>query len=293
MKTKITWKGILHAPFTRLIIGIIIILTVMIAGYQIPIRQLLSPFIGDSPLISIIADLLISCLLLLTYILLFKYYENRTITELSLKSFPRYASLGFLVGFAIQALVIAVIYLFGHYKIVEINPISVLAVPFFTTMTTGVWEEILFRGLIFRLVEEKLGTVISLLISALLFGFAHAWNPGATVFSSVAIALEAGILLGVCYVLTRNLWFPIFLHMAWNFTQGAIFGVEVSGTDMGQQLFTSEISGPEWLTGGAFGPEAAVHTIIICLILAGVMYYKAQKEKQIIAPYWMKKRAIE
>lgn len=282
MKTKITWKGILHAPFTRLAVGIIVILTVMVLGYLVPIRQLATPFISDAAII-IIGDLFISGLLLLTYVLLFRYYENRSITELSLKSFPRYASLGFLTGFVIQALVITVIYLFGGYQIIETNPISVLVVPFFSNITIGVLEEILFRGLIFRLVEEKLGTVISLVISALLFGFAHAWNPGATLFSSVAIALEAGILLGVCYALTRNLWFPIFLHMAWNFTQGNIFGVEVSGTDMGEQLFTSEISGPEWLTGGAFGPEASVHTIIICLILAGMMYYKAQKMNKLIS----------
>ena len=94
----------------------------------------------------------------------------------------------------------------------------------------AIFEEILFRGVLFRIVEEGLGTWAALLISALVFGFVHIGNPGATVWSSVAIAIEAGLLLGMAYQVTRSLPLVIGLHAAWNFTQGSVFGSAVSGT---------------------------------------------------------------
>jgi hypothetical protein len=122
-----------------------------------------------------------------------------------------------------------------------------------------------FRGALFRIVEEGFGTTSALITSAVVFGLLHALNPGATVISTTAIALEAGVLLGAAYALTRNLWFPIGLHFGWNFTEGGIFGVSVSGGPTGKGILSVALAGRPLLTGGNFGPEASVIAIAVCL----------------------------
>jgi membrane protease YdiL (CAAX protease family) len=96
-------------------------------------------------------------------------------------------------------------------------------------------------------------------------------NPGATVVSTVAIALEAGVLLAAAYALTRNLWFPIGLHLGWNFTAGGICGESVSGGAAGKGIFSVSLAGRPLLTGGKFGPEASLIAIAVCLALAIVL----------------------
>ena len=97
----------------------------------------------------------------------------------------------------------------------------------------------------------------------LFFGAAHLFNQNATVLSAVAITVEAGIFLGAAYMLTRRLWLPIGIHTGWNFTEGGVFGAAESGSAPHGWL-QSTTSGPAWLSGGEFGPEASVVTVIIC-----------------------------
>ncbi len=107
---------------------------------------------------------------------------------------------------------------------------------------------------------------VALGMSAALFGIAHASNPGATWLSSSAIAIEAGVLLGAAFAVTKNLWFPIGLHFAWNFCEGPIYGTQISGSTFSNSLVTAHLSGPVWLTGGSFGPEAGAPAVITCLV---------------------------
>ena len=93
-------------------------------------------------------------------------------------------------------------------------------------------EELLFRGILFRWIEEFGGSWAALIVTSVLFGAAHLVNPNATYIAAVGIAVEAGVMLGAAYMLTRSLWFPMGIHAAWNFTQGEIFDIPVSGTPM-------------------------------------------------------------
>jgi hypothetical protein len=102
-----------------------------------------------------------------------------------------------------------------------------------------------------------------------LFGLLHAANPGATPVSTVAIALEAGALLGVAYSASGSLWLPIGLHSGWNFTEGGVFGTAVSG-GQSHGLIESVLSGPTLVTGGTFGPEASVIAVAVCLAATAV-----------------------
>src|SRR5262249_28757908 len=134
------------------------------------------------------------------------------------------------------------------------------------TVAAAVTEELIFRGVLFRIIEGRIGTWLALALTGLLFGMSHLFNAHATVWGALAIAVEAGGMLGAAYVATRNLWVPIGLHFAWNFAEGGIFGTDVSGTNTPAGLLHGVLSGPTALSGGEFGPEASVYAL-----LAGVV----------------------
>ena len=132
----------------------------------------------------------------------------------------------------------------------------------------AVSEEIFFRGILFRMINRRWNLWAALVISALIFGGLHIFNNNATLWSSIAIAIEAGSLLGAAYAYNKNLWLPIGIHWIWNYTQGNILGFPVSGEDNVTSVITPEISGPQWLTGGSFGAEASVISAIIGLLIS-------------------------
>ena len=124
-------------------------------------------------------------------------------------------------------------------------------------------EELLFRGIIQRVSEERLGTWLALALASAWFGLQHADNPNADLADGLMIALFGGVLLGACYLATRRLWLAIGVHAAWNLVEGGVFGTPVSGYAI-PGVLRSSLSGPEWLTGGAFGPESGVVTLAVC-----------------------------
>ncbi|MCJ7434908.1 MAG: CPBP family intramembrane metalloprotease [Anaerolineales bacterium] len=156
---------------------------------------------------------------------------------------------------------------------------------FALAVLSGVFEEILFRGILFRIVEESLGTWLSLLFSALLFGLLHLGNPNATLWAAIAIAMEAGILLAAAFIVTRRLWLVIGIHFAWNFTQGGIFSISVSGNQV-DGLLQATLTGPELLAGGAFGAETSIFAVIVCLAAGVYFIWKALKKGEFVKPFW-------
>jgi len=134
----------------------------------------------------------------------------------------------------------------------------------------AVGEEMIFRGVIFRMIDERWNTTIAFIVSALLFGFMHAPNNGATWWSSVAIAIEAGLMLAAAYKWSGTLWLPIGIHWAWNYVQGNIYGIAVSGTDAGESILVTTTAGPDIITGGPFGAEASIIAVIYGIIITAV-----------------------
>jgi hypothetical protein len=154
-----------------------------------------------------------------------------------------------------------------------------------TSLMAGVFEELLVRAVVFRIAEEWLGSWLALAISALLFGLVHLANPGADVLSSLAVALEAGILLAAAYMVTRRVWFAIGIHIAWNFTQSGIFGITTSGVDSKGYL-QGHLQGSPILSGGAFGAEASVVAVAVCLIAGLGMLWRAHTKGNFVQPSW-------
>ncbi|WP_246082765.1 CPBP family intramembrane glutamic endopeptidase [Nonomuraea diastatica] len=172
-----------------------------------------------------------------------------------------------LAGLALFTVTIGVIAVFGGYRIAGWGSIEGAVTVFGTMCAVAVVEELLFRGVLFRIVEEMAGTWGALLVSGVLFGALHLVNPGATGWGALAIAIEAGLMLGAAYAATRNLWVPIGLHLGWNAAEAGIFGVTVSGSGADSHgLLEAAMSGPAALTGGAFGPEASVVAILVCSV---------------------------
>ena len=188
------------------------------------------------------------------------------------------------VGAAYLCASVGILALLGGYRITGVAFAGqALAGGLLLHVLVGVFEETLFRGILFRFLEEGFGSWIALTLTALFFGFSHLSNPNATVWSAIAIALEAGVSFGAVYMATRSLWVAMGFHTAWNFLQGNIFGVAVSGAGAPtDSLFQPLIQGNPWLTGGAFGIEASVIAVGLGLGLGIYFVAHAVQQKRIM-----------
>ncbi|MDR2974758.1 MAG: CPBP family intramembrane metalloprotease [Propionibacteriaceae bacterium] len=202
------------------------------------------------------------------------------------------------LGAACVAICIGVLALLGAYRVGEVDPGYFTSPAFATTLLTtvaaaGLAEEIILRGVVFRLVEEGLGSWGGVAVSALIFGGLHLPNPDATVWGAVAIAIEGGILFSAVYVITRSLWWCVGLHAAWNLVEGPIFGSIVSGTGTRSSWLQAQWSGPDILTGGQFGLEGSIVPVILLGGLGLFLLVYAQRRHIMVAPIWARKAALQ
>ncbi len=281
-------QRILHSTLVKIFIGFL-----LVAGAAAIYQAVLEKALESSSLQNNHKDLIVgigvAIISLLMYILLYKIYENRKITELSSRRLIRNLSLGLLLGFGLQTLTIAVIYISGSYEILAINSFAFIFPSLTMAITASVFEEILFRGIIFRLIEEKLGSYLALVISAIIFGGLHYFNPNSSFLAAAGLAIQAGVLLGAVYIYSKNLWLPIALHFAWNFTQSGIYGASTSGNEISKSLITSRIDGSTLITGGSFGPEGSIQATLFCLSAAIIILIICKKQNKIVQPSWVRK----
>jgi membrane protease YdiL (CAAX protease family) len=239
---------------------------------------------------TLLISLIESSLALTAYILFYRYAENRKITELRRETFPRMALTGFIIGIVIQAAFILTICIAGSYRIEKINPAIDLLPTLSASLTAGFVAELLIRGILFRILEEKLGTILTLLLMVVSFAILHMGMPGGSLVSVAATSLHAGLLLSAAYVVSRSLWFPIFLHFAYDFAEPGIFGGINPGIHENRSLFTSMISGNPLITGGEAGPQNSLQALIISLILSSIFLFRAKRKNQFIRPSWISKK---
>ncbi|NOY58018.1 MAG: CPBP family intramembrane metalloprotease [Calditrichaeota bacterium] len=285
MNKKNIGQKILNFPLTRIIIGIIVVVGIYVVS-QLFLSELLKLSSMTKELNNLVVGAVSAILAILSYVLLYRFYEKRKITELSTVRIGKYLTAGVLLGIILQSLTILIIYLKGGFTIVSINSILFIIPSLTMAFSSAIFEEILFRGIIFRIIEEKLGSYLALIISALIFGTLHLANPNSSLIVALGLAIQAGLLLASAYIYARNLWFPIAIHFAWNFTQSGIFGAIVSGNTLNKSLLTTKIQGADWFTGGQFGPEGSIQATIFCLIATIVLLILCYKQKKIIKPYW-------
>lgn len=202
--------------------------------------------------------------------------------SLSFGSKMRMTGIGWAVSTINFLTIIVCLFLSGYYRIVTVEFDVASQLSWLSLfLLVGVVEEVIFRGILFRFITDKWNIAVGLTMSSLLFGLAHLGNPGATLWAALAIALASGWLFGMAYAYHRTIWVPIGMHWAWNYLEGGVFGCAVSGTPLDYlPLITPRISGADILSGGEFGPEASIITIVIGIaisIVYTVLYIKKKK----------------
>lgn len=277
------WR-ILRFPIVKLIIFLIIL--AILAMIQSAISEYLNMRNTASVLGYLGATLFAIMPFVLAYVVLVKGIEQRPLSELAGTTAWRGLAQGMILGTAMMSTLVAIMALSDTYHIQFWQ-----AIPWRDIIDVGIWagivEEILLRGVVLRMLEELFGSWAAILLSGLLFGFLHAGNPNADWWSSTAIAIEAGLLFGVLFCLTRSLWVVIGLHAAWNIAQGPIYGVAVSGI-VQHGVINAHIDGPWWLTGGSFGLEAALTSVVLSLIITGYFGYRLAQSTQVVRPWWQR-----
>lgn len=278
---------ILQSPIAIIIIIIIIgllvcLLTIIIAQKIFIIIPGINSINADQR--NLYKGIIVSILLIIVYRLFYKKIEKRSTTELSTKRFGKSLISGMIIGIALQSLTMTVIYWNADFKVISVNPLTAAVLPLTIAFTVAIIEEILLRGIVFRIVEEKLGSVIALSLSGMIFGGLHLINPYVTLISVLCISCF-GVLLGAAYLYFRNIWFPIAIHFAWNFMQTGIFGTITSGNEKTSSLLTTKIVGFEIVTGGPFGPEGSIQALILCIIATIVLITLLIKQHKLILPY--------
>lgn len=252
------------------------VMAIVYAGGQVGLEQIARRISKDAaPQFAIGGALLVSVLAISVYGLLVGWLERRDIRELALlRGIPLLIG-GLVLGFAMFAGVYGVLYGMHMAVLVGVAGITTAILPLLAmAVLSGIGEELIFRGGVFRILEDMFGTSAALILSGAFFGALHLMNPHATWFSGLAVSLEAGVLLGAAYAASRNLWLPIGIHIGWNFTEGGIFGAAVSGAGGGHGIVTMPLQGPPLLTGGSFGPEGSLIAIVICSVVGLIFIWR-------------------
>ncbi|MGY5766639.1 CPBP family intramembrane glutamic endopeptidase [Brachybacterium sp. DNPG3] len=238
--------------------------------------------VAGSPALTLVLGPVLAVATILVYRRVVAWSEGRTVDELGPPGIGRTTGAGVLGGMALFALAIGIIALLGGYQVDGLGSVSGL-LWFTGSMALGaVREELMFRGVLFRHIERRFGTWIALVGTGALFGLMHLLNPDATLWGAIAIMIEAGGMLGAAWIATRRLWLPIGLHLGWNLAESGIFSTAVSGNGPSSGLLSSSVSGPTALTGGAFGPEASMVSVALCVAATIVLLVIAHRRGRIV-----------
>ena len=271
------WR-IIDFPLVAMVIAVALFVAANAAASAL--ASLLPPMPRDAA--SAVKAVIAIGLVLAAYKLVIVRLGEKPRDDLPFAAAPRGLALGAAAGFLLFSALVGIAALFDVYNIVGPGDTRELVKDLIgMTIVAAFMEELLFRGILFRWIEALAGSWAALAITSALFGLAHIFNPNATWSSSLAIMVEAGMLLGGAYMLARNLWVPMGLHAAWNFTQGFIFDVPVSGNDM-HGLVQAKLSGPVLLSGGAFGLEASMIGVLLSIPLGAFLILLAARRGHVV-----------
>lgn len=199
---------------------------------------------------------------------------------------------GMLFGAVAISVVFGLIWLVGGFQVLgrgHPDPVGWWLSVYQLGAVAGISEEILFRGVLYRILEELLGSWVAIIGSAVVFGAVHLSNPDGTVWGAVAIGLEAGLLFGVLYAWSRSLWLTIGFHAAWNVFQGSIYGISVSGTGAADGLLRVTAQGNPWISGGRFGAEASIIAVLLLTAVAIVLAVRLARHGGVVSPMWTRR----
>jgi uncharacterized protein len=274
------WRErLLRSPIVRIVAALLAI-GIPFAAVAVPINL----YVADKS-VKKAGALLLAGIVLGAYSRYVRLLEKRPVAELSLPHALRELGTGVGLGALLFSLTIGVLAALSVYQVTGNNGWLAMLAVVPGCILAAVLEEVVMRGVVFRILEQSLGSWLALALSAAIFGALHLLNHGATLLNAVAVMLEAGILLGAAYMLTRRLWLCMGIHFAWNFTQGGIFSAAVSGGTM-RGLLQAKLVGAQWLTGGAFGVEASAVAVVVCFSAAVLLLTAARRKGNVMPAPW-------
>jgi membrane protease YdiL (CAAX protease family) len=240
----------------------------------------------DRPLLNIPIQLGLGLLAIAIYFAYGKFIERREVTELSTPGIAREWAIGALCGAGLYTACAVTLMLLGIYKVEGFNPLSFMLPAIALAIKSGVFEELIFRGVLHRSVESVFGSWVAILVASLAFGLVHLSNPAATLGGAIYICIEAGLLLSAAYLVTRRLWICMGFHMAWNYCQSAVYSGVVSGAVAEPGLLKAIIEGPAFLTGGSFGMEQSIFALVYCTSAGVILLMIAIRRGHLMPPMW-------
>ena len=238
------------------------VLVLLLLGYDL--MEISSNVMNESVMIVIEYSGLFIVIIMIW--LFMKFIDKQPLIEIGFQTQGRLKEINYGILFGLFIMAFAFVFLSTIGEIVflsyslDFNQI-LLSIALF--IGVSFFEEIIFRGYMLKNLLESFNPFVALLISSLFFSLIHASNPNVTSLGLCNIFL-AGIFLGVSYVFTKNLWFPIALHFSWNFFQ-AMFGFKVSGLDS-YSIIEFMIPYNNMINGGEFGFESSILSIIVLFI---------------------------
>lgn len=273
-----------------------------LSGDSAAYEKLLNDFFLNNPVTGMINTAAVLLGVFATLWLAARFLDRRSIEDYGLRSDGRWwkellAGLG--IGAASISAVAVILILSGTASVEatlastrpQVNFAFGIAEYILLFIGVGINEELLFRGFFLKNISEglrlKFGNRPALLaaagLSSAVFGLVHLGNPNATVFSAISIFL-AGLLLAIPYLWTGQIGLSIGLHITWNLFQGVVFGLPVSGTRVPENLISLSTRGPDWWSGGAFGPEGGLVGIlgIMAAFLLVILYVQKSRGKPAI-----------
>jgi membrane protease YdiL (CAAX protease family) len=281
------WKSFL-GPLGRIVLATVLVVGA-VAAVQVVVKLLegVLSLGGAVPALYYLAYLLTSVLVCyFVYRANVRLVEKRPVGELSGTGAPRELGIGVAIGLGLVAVVVGTLWALGYYRIAGTNALVAVFVSLANDGAGAFVEEIVLRGIVFRITEERLGTWVALAISVVLFALLHLASPNATVTSTVVVGVEGGVLLSSAYVLTRRLWLAIGIHFGWDFSQDAVFGVGKGA----KGLVEGDLSGPALLSGGSAGIEGSVVALLLCAGVGAYLLVRAGQQGNLLAPGWKRER---
>ena len=211
----------------------------------------------------------------LAILLLHCLIDRRPFRELGMSAsgtWGKYLQIGIGWTFALFVIGFGICWLSGSVSVASVQwhwkDLSLSLLVFFIGAFS---EEVLIRGyLLTRLCRTRMNVWVSLIISSAVFSALHLANSGISPVALVELFLS-GITFGCMYLFTKNLWFPVIAHCAWNWIQGPVFGFKVSGTDMFSSLITQNMIHPNLINGGLFGFEGSLVCIVLEIVFIGLL----------------------
>lgn len=265
----------------------ILFFVLLLAAINAALSTGLRAVLGGLPKTSALVLVILASSATLATSLARRFLDRKDFVSLGLTN-PRIAWQDLLFGFVLSGIMAATIFVamiaLGYIGNVEITAsggavVAMLAAPLLLTVLIGYWEELVFRGYLLQNMAEGLGMKTAVVVSCLLYGAVHAFNPNASVLSTLIIVLF-GYLRIYGYLASGLLWLSMGMHVGWNFFQASVFGYAASGHVEDNTLFRHEPTAPDWLSGGVFGPEASVLTIPV--VLAALVAMRA----------WVRRRSV-